>query len=199
VSCRVDSMMRTRFGTATCSLRIRMWSAFCRYKARQISTFERLSSALNDSKSPTIWHLGNQKTKNSSSYREIPVLDGFVTDQLLAAGLVHHPALFQYVGAACMLEREVHALVRKHDGGGLGEVIDQLTDLLHDHRCQPFVGLIEEQKAGRAHERAGHRQHLLLAARKRAAVLVSQCGQHRVLIEDALDGPGIGGARPSIL
>src|SRR5690606_21098704 len=51
---------------------------------------------------------------------------------------------------------------------------------------------------GRTHQGASNRQHLLLAARKCAAILVGQFRQHGVFIKNALRRPGVLGARPLV-
>src|SRR5690606_38513264 len=169
---------------------------FCRYRARQISSLERLRSALNDSKSPTIPYPGYEKTENSNSYRQIALLDGFVLEQFLATGVVNHSALLENVSTARMLQREMHTLVSEQDGGGPGKVVNEPADLLHDDRCKTLVGFVQQQKPGRTHQGASNRQHLLLAARKCAAILVGQFRQHGVFIKNALRRPGVLGARP---
>src|ERR1700736_6249143 len=53
----------------------------------------------------------------------------------------------------------------------LVDLADHLEDLLDDERRQPQRGLVEQQQARPAHQRAADRQHLLLAPRERAAAL----------------------------
>jgi len=52
------------------------------------------------------------------------------------------------------------------DGGVAGspDLLQHLLDLLHDHRGQALVGLVEQQQLDVARQRPGDRQHLLLAA-----------------------------------
>ena len=52
------------------------------------------------------------------------------------------------------------------------ELGDDLEDLLDDERREPERGLVEQQQLRPAHQRARDGEHLLLAARQRAAALV---------------------------
>src|SRR5262249_62178704 len=52
------------------------------------------------------------------------------------------------------------------------ELLDRVEDLARDQRRQAERGLVEKEEARVSHQRARDRQHLLLAARKRAAALV---------------------------
>src|SRR3546814_9090953 len=89
-----------------------------------------------------------------------------------------------------------------HDDGGESERLDFLDDLLdlpHDHRRQAFVGLVEQQQLHVASQRACHRQHLLLAARQRHALLLAALGEARKVLEEALDGPAVRLLDPRLL
>ena len=44
------------------------------------------------------------------------------------------------------------------------ELADRIEDLSHDHRREAERGLVEQQQARARHQRAGDREHLLLAA-----------------------------------
>ena len=50
-------------------------------------------------------------------------------------------------------------------------------------------GLVEQEQAGARHQGAGDGQHLLLAARKRAAALGLALFEDREQVEGALRGP----------
>ena len=91
-----------------------------------------------------------------------------------------------------MLEGKPHALIGEQDGCGLAEVVNQLTNLLHDNRGQTFIGLIQQQQPGLDHQRTCHRQHLLLAAGESGTVLVRPLSQHLVFIEYAIHRPAGG-------
>src|SRR5262249_9585863 len=52
------------------------------------------------------------------------------------------------------------------------ESLDCFEDLARDHWGEAKRGLVEQQQARAAHEGARNRQHLLLAARERAAALI---------------------------
>src|SRR5262245_3124395 len=66
--------------------------------------------------------------------------------------------------------------------------------LLDDDRRQAFGRLVEQQQARIGGERTADRQHLLLAARQRAAALPPPLAQAREEIEYTFEGPG---SRPS--
>ena len=73
---------------------------------------------------------------------------------------------------------ELVALVERADGG---------EDLLHHQRRQPERRLVEQQQPRPAHQRAADRQHLLLAARERAAALLPALAQARKQREHPLE------------
>ena len=64
---------------------------------------------------------------------------------------------------------------------------DDLEDLLDDERRQAERRLVEQQEARPAHQRARDREHLLLAARQRAAALALALLEDREQREDALE------------
>ncbi len=64
------------------------------------------------------------------------------------------------------------------------EVADSGEDLAHDQRRKAKGGLVEEQEARPRHEGPCDGQHLLLAARKRAAALAL------ALLENGKEGKG---------
>src|ERR1051326_161066 len=57
------------------------------------------------------------------------------------------------------------------------ELAHDVEDLLGDQWGEAERGLVEQQEARAAHQGAGDRQHLLLAARQRAAALVAPLGE----------------------
>ena len=71
------------------------------------------------------------------------------------------------------------------DTPSAGDVGDELVQLLDDERGQAHRQLVEQQQRRVGGEGAGHRQHLLLAARQRAGELA-----------DALAQPGEAGEGP---
>jgi hypothetical protein len=60
-------------------------------------------------------------------------------------------------------------------------------NLPHDEGRQPERGLVEEQEPRAQHQRPGHREHLLLAPRKRTGGLATPLAQHREVPEHALE------------
>jgi hypothetical protein len=80
----------------------------------------------------------------------------------------------------------------QHGGAGRAELAQKLADPLHDDRRQPFAGLVQQEQRRIAHQRAGDRQHLLLAAGQPPRYAVAQRLQQR---EDLIDAPD----RPLVL
>ncbi len=72
------------------------------------------------------------------------------------------------------LERVIGALLDEENGQAIigVERTDRREDLLHDQRRQAERRLVEQEQLGASHQRAGDGQHLLLAARQRAAALM---------------------------
>src|SRR4029079_16839013 len=99
------------------------------------------------------------------------------------------------------LERMEGVLLDQEYGQALAgiELADDLEDLLHDQGSEAERWLIEQEQAGPRHQRAGDRQHLLLAARERAAALGLALVENGEDLEGAgeilLEIPGIGAGR----
>ena len=68
----------------------------------------------------------------------------------------------------------VGVLLDEEDGEPVVPVerLEALEDLLDDERREAERGLVEQEQLRPAHQRAGDGEHLLLAARQRAAALV---------------------------
>ena len=82
------------------------------------------------------------------------------------------------------------------DDGGDAQRLDRMQDafdLVDDDRRQPLIGLVEQQQLEVAGQRAGDGQHLLLAARKRDALLLAPFGKARKALVDLLEAPAIAG------
>src|SRR2546422_2966855 len=62
-------------------------------------------------------------------------------------------------------------------------------------RREPYRGLVHQQEPGRGHQRAGDRQHLLLAAGERAGKLAPALRQHGKNLERKGEIPADVGAR----
>ena len=71
----------------------------------------------------------------------------------------------------------------------------KVAHLRDDHWGESLGRLVHDQKARIAEERAGDREHLLLAARKLAAAVPAPLGETREGRIDALDRPRAFGAR----
>ena len=74
--------------------------------------------------------------------------------------------------------------------GFLSQSHQHLLDLRHDHRRKTLGRLVHDQEMRVGHQRARNRQHLLLAAGKLGAAVVSALGKPREGVVDALGGPG---------
>src|SRR5688572_18035022 len=86
------------------------------------------------------------------------------------------------------LERHVRVLLHEEDRGAVAvQLGDGAEDLLHHERREPERGFVHEEQARARHERAPHREHLLLAAGERARLLRGALLQSREPLENALD------------
>ena len=84
-------------------------------------------------------------------------------------------------------QRHVRVLLDEQDGRPLGvDLLDHPKDRLHQLRSQTERRLVEQQDRRLRHQRARDGQHLLLAARQRAGVLLDALFQHRKKREDPL-------------
>ena len=66
---------------------------------------------------------------------------------------------------------------------------DGAADLGDDERREAFGRLVQQQEPRVAHQRAADREHLLLAARERARVLLDALAQPRKKLEHAFEAP----------
>ena len=92
-------------------------------------------------------------------------------------------------------------LLDQEDGQALGlEADEDAADLADDERGEPFRRLVEEQHPAVGEERPADGQHLLLAARERAARLGFALPEAREQLEDAIEGPPVrSGAEEQVL
>ena len=105
---------------------------------------------------------------------------------MIAAGL-------EDVGAVRDVQRVVDVLLDQQDRPALGlELGDGLEDPLDHQRRQAERRLVEQEQARPAHERPPDRQHLLLAARQRAAGLAQPLAEQREQLEHHLEVLGRG-------
>ena len=70
-----------------------------------------------------------------------------------------------------------------------GDFGDQVADLLNNHRCQPFGGLVDHHEFGIAHQCAANCQHLLLAARENTCGGIGARRKIRKHLQHALKPP----------
>ncbi len=95
----------------------------------------------------------------------------------------------EYIGAMGRLERGLCVLFDQQDRGLLFgvESLDNVEDFFDQERGQPHRRLVQQHDARLLHERAANGQHLLLAARKGAALLEHTLFETREEGEDVLD------------
>ena len=106
-------------------------------------------------------------------------MTGSSTSSSDGRGVVAHHALLHEVDALAGGEGERHVLLDQQDGDAFPvQHVDDLADLRHHARHQAFGRLVQQDDLGLQHHRARDRQHLLLAARQRAAGLAAPLGQH---------------------
>src|SRR5713101_572408 len=94
------------------------------------------------------------------------------------------------IRAVGQLERHGGVLLDQHDGEPAAcQLADDPRDLAHDDGREPERRFVEQQALGLCHEPAPDGQHLLLAARERAAPLLEALAQAREQLVDALEVP----------
>src|SRR5215212_7606212 len=97
-----------------------------------------------------------------------------IAGKKLLAGTRHgDTAVDHHIAAVGKLQRVEGILLDEEDGDSLGavEFTDGGENLLHDQRREPERGLVQQQQARTCHQCACDGEHLLLAARERAAAL----------------------------
>src|SRR5436190_2515561 len=91
------------------------------------------------------------------------------------------------VAAVRYVERRVRVLLDQEDRRALVvDLLDGLVDPLDEDRREPHPGLVEEQQPRLRHQRAPDSEHLLLAARHRARLLLLALLQPREQVVDAV-------------
>ena len=97
-------------------------------------------------------------------------------------------ACFQHIRPVGHRQRHLGVLLHQQNAGALRvDVLDDVEDFLHQHRRQTHRGFIHQQERGLGHQRAANRQHLLLAARQRAAQLLQALFQAGKAAKDAIE------------
>src|SRR3954470_14428644 len=87
-----------------------------------------------------------------------------VVAQILRGPGVDDAAALEGDGAVRQGEREIEVVVDDDDRDLAAELVEALEELLDDGRSEALEGLVEEEHAHGAGERARDRDHLLLAA-----------------------------------
>src|SRR4029078_3642496 len=134
----------------------------------------------------TIWSQGmeNKIAVSSISDPQILVNDRVIHFEIAGGGVMAHDAFFHDVDALACLQRERYVLFDEEDGDVFPvQHIDDVADLRHHSRHQPFGRLIEQNDLRLEHHRTRDRKHLLLTTRQRAAGLVATLAQHRKIVE----------------
>src|SRR5262249_20327536 len=104
--------------------------------------------------------------------------NGIVKLDLIGGTAEHHATRVDDDDIVGEVEGELDVLLDQHDRLPLGlELRDGAADLGHQLRREPFGGLVHQQHARVAHERAADREHLLLAAGQRAGELGVALGE----------------------
>src|SRR4051812_45999708 len=124
-------------------------------------------------------------------------LHALVVAQVLGRVGEHHVAGLEHVAPGRDVERVVGVLLDEHDRRALRvDLADDLVDAVDDDRREPERRLVEEQELRLRHDRAPDREHLLLAAGHRPALLalaLLQAREQRVhavqVLADALRVP----------
>src|SRR5438128_3131290 len=130
------------------------------------------------------WSKG-MAAKNSTLHPQILVDNGVVEPQLGGHCVMADHAFLDDVDAPDSRERQRHILLdEQHRDVVLLQHADDLADLGDHAGHQAFGRLVQQNYLGFEHHRAGDREHLLLAARERAARLIAALGQHREILVD---------------
>src|SRR5579884_3736832 len=115
----------------------------------------------------------------AASNREQAVAEGGIVAQFGGGAGMDDGAFFEDVDAIGQRERKFHPLLGEQDRQPL---LLQFGDLdaerVDNKRRQPLRRLVEQQQLGVAHQGARNRQHLLFAAREKAALAVAQLAQY---------------------
>src|ERR1019366_7580121 len=117
-----------------------------------------------------LWDWGapvRKKSCSGGSYREIGLGDRLVLFDLRRGARKADRPFAQDQVSVSKVEGHFQVLLHQHDGQSLAaQPANGGNDLFHNQRRQTFRRLVEEQDGGVGHERAGDRQHLLLAPRE---------------------------------
>ncbi len=104
---------------------------------------------------------------------------------LLCGPVQPHAAGVEKIGIIAAFQRQLHILLDQQDGDArLGEIEDNMEDLLDDLRREAERGFVQHQKLRLGHQRAADGQHLLLTARHAARHAVAALLQDREKLEN---------------
>src|SRR6478672_734153 len=113
------------------------------------------------------------------------LLDDVVADlEIGRFGVMADDALLHQIDALARLKRQRHVLLDQQDGDALAmQRVDDLVNLRDHARHQPFGRLVKQDDLGLEHHGPRNGEHLLLAARQRAAGLIAPLAEHREIVE----------------
>src|SRR5271170_7593063 len=121
----------------------------------------------------TVW-IRSWSTAMPMSHAEILVDYCVVHVQFRGHRVMPDLALLDEIDTPAGFEGQRHVLLDQQHRHLLAmQDVDDLADLRHHARHQPFGRLVEQDDLGFQHHRAGNRQHLLLAARQGSTALVA--------------------------
>src|SRR5262249_49192585 len=112
--------------------------------------------------------------RDLSSIAEVGLADGFVALHIQSLARHDDPPGLQHVGIVGWLECQRRILLNQ-EHAHLGLCVDAPHDaenLLDDERSKTEGWLVQQHQTRSQHERAADRQHLLLAARQSAGLLI---------------------------
>src|SRR5207302_11502475 len=117
-------------------------------------------------------------TLRPTSVAEVAAADGVVGPELVARAGEDDAARLEHVAGLGGLQREVRVLLHHADGQALPlvQLADNAEQLGDEHGREPERRLVEEQEPRAVDERAGEREHLLLAAAERPGLLPPPLG-----------------------
>src|SRR5712692_3756480 len=134
--------------------------------------------------SSVVWMKGIMSAPIRSAGRatraKIGTLDDFVLRQFTGSSGERHPTLFHEIEMVRDLQRQMGVLLDQENRHALAvQFGDDTEDFLDDDRSQAERRLIHQQNPRTRHQRARHRQHLLLAAGQRSGKLLAALLQRR--------------------
>src|SRR5712671_958004 len=134
--------------------------------------------------SSVIWMKGIMSEPIRSAGRatraKIGALDDFVLRQFTGISGERHATLFHEIEMVRDLERQMGVLLDQENRHTLAvQFFDDAEDFLDDDRSQAERRLIHQQKPRTRHQRARHRQHLLLSAGQSSCKLLAALIQTR--------------------